>query len=41
MRTIHGGRNDSPEAVTLIDAHHRLPNATGFFWKNAKAFYRL
>jgi len=37
MQTIHGAWNDSPEAVTLIDAHHHLwdlsqrnhPNLTG------------
>ena len=24
MNTIHGHWNDSPDAVTLIDAHHHL-----------------
>jgi predicted TIM-barrel fold metal-dependent hydrolase len=24
MNTIHGSWNDSPDAVTLIDAHHHL-----------------
>ena len=24
MDTIHGSWNDSPDAITLIDAHHHL-----------------
>ena len=28
MNTIHGHWNDSPDAVTLIDAHHHLWDLT-------------
>ena len=48
MHRIHGGWNDSPDAVRLIDAHHNRmlshlspADRDRFFWKNAKAFYRL